>query len=53
MKYLSALILTSLLALVGCDDGPAENFGEEIDESTENAGESIEEAADDVEDSLD
>ena len=52
MKYLAALLVTSVLALVGCNDGPAEEFGEDIDEMSNDAGNAVEDAADDVEDSI-
>ena len=34
------------LILAACDEGPAENAGEAIDETAEEAGEEAEEAAD-------
>lgn len=51
------LFLTLLLGggvLVGCEDqGPAEEAGEEIDDTAEEAGDAMDEAADEVEESVD
>lgn len=51
------LLLTLLLGggvLVGCEDqGPAEEAGEQIDETAEEAGDAMDDAADEVEESVD
>lgn len=55
-KKLSAALLMALLAggLVACDNqGPAEEAGENIDESMEDAGEGIEEMGENIEESAD
>ena len=52
-KKLAIALLMALMAggLIACDDqGPAEEAGENIDESTEDAGESMEELGEDMED---
>ena len=51
-KKLAIALFMALMAggLVACDDqGPAEEAGENIDESTEDAGESMEELGEDME----
>ncbi|MER2493046.1 hypothetical protein [Catenovulum sediminis] len=40
--------LLAALSLTGCDDGGAENMGEEIDRAVDNTGEKIEDAATDA-----
>lgn len=47
---LFAMLLVLLFALSACDQGPAEEAGEKIDEAVENAGEQLEEAGDAVKD---
>lgn len=43
----SALAIAAALSLSACDDkGPAEQLGEQIDESVEKAGDAIEDATD-------
>ena len=52
-KKLAIALLMALMAggLIACDDqGPAEEAGENIDDSTEDAGESMEELGEDMED---
>lgn len=39
-----------LFALSGCEKGPAEKAGADIDNAVERAGESVEEAGDDIRD---
>jgi hypothetical protein len=46
-----AMPLAALLA--ACDDGPAENAGEAIDETAEEAGEAAEEAGEAAEEAAD
>jgi hypothetical protein len=47
----TALILGLLLvALSGCEKGPAEKAGESVDDAVENVGESLEEAGDSIRD---
>ena len=46
-RLLSLVVLAPLAALVaGCDDGPAEDVGEAIDETAEEAGDAVEDATD-------
>lgn len=55
---LAALLGLGVAGLSGCDDGPAEQAGEEIDEAlegdgpAERAGEEIDDAADEVGDAV-
>jgi predicted small secreted protein len=45
----TALVMGVLLvALTGCEKGPAQKAGEDIDEAVEKVGEAIEEAGEDV-----
>ncbi|MCA1790636.1 MAG: hypothetical protein LC667_12495 [Thioalkalivibrio sp.] len=39
-----------LLALSGCEKGPAEKAGESVDDTVDNVGESIEDAGDSIKD---
>lgn len=48
MKYLALIGLISTLALTACDDGSAENLGEEIDRAASNVGNEIDRVANDV-----
>jgi hypothetical protein len=54
-NILVALLLAlSVVMLAGCEDqGPAEEAGENIDETVEEAGDEMEEAAEEVEDEVD
>jgi hypothetical protein len=47
------LTLTALVLVAACDDGPAENAGEAIDETAEDAGEAAEEAGEEAEEAAD
>lgn len=52
MRKLGLVLLIGILSagLVGCEDeGPAEEAGENIDESMENAGEEVEEMGNEME----
>ncbi|MCC6910085.1 MAG: hypothetical protein IT430_19290 [Phycisphaerales bacterium] len=54
-RYLMTIVLAALFVgagaqMVGCEEGPAENAGEEIDEAAEDAGEAIDDAVDDLDD---
>lgn len=52
--FLSAAVVMPLAALLAaCDDGPAENAGEAIDETAEDAGEAAEEAGEEAEEATD
>lgn len=51
IKYL-ATGLIALFLLSGCDEGPAENFGEDVDEAVEETGEELDNAGDEIGDSL-
>ncbi len=54
ITFKAALLLTMMgLGLAGCDDGPAEEFGEEVDEAAESIEESGEEVGDEMEDAAD
>lgn len=54
-NILFALLLAlSVTVLAGCEDqGPAEEAGENIDETMEEAGDEMEEGADEVEEDID
>ena len=39
-------MLVSLGALAACDEGPAENAGEVVDETAEEAGDAVDDATD-------
>lgn len=45
---LLSIILTGAMALAGCEQGPAENAGERLDEAVENTGDAVENAAEDA-----
>jgi hypothetical protein len=47
-----ALALGSGLMLTGCEEGTAEEAGENVDEAVEEAGDAMEDTADDVEDEM-
>jgi hypothetical protein len=51
--FLSLLLSTGFLALSACDEGPAENAGERIDEATSNVREGVEDAGDAIGDAAD
>lgn len=54
LLMLCLTLLLSAGALAGCEDqGPAEEAGEQIDETAEETGDAMDDAADDVEESLD
>ena len=56
MKYLNIpfILLISLFGLAACDnDGPAEQFGEQIDQAADEIGDQAEEAADEAEEAAD
>lgn len=48
----STVLITGMLvfAVSGCEKGPAEKAGENIDESVEKMGESLEETGDNIQD---
>lgn len=50
MKYLALMTLLAGLALTACDDGSAENLGEEIDRTASDVGNAIEEVCEDITD---
>lgn len=51
---LSALgLFSGLGGLSACDEGPAEDAGEHIDEAADDTKDAVEDAADDVEDAVD
>lgn len=47
------LLALSLPVMYGCDDGPAEEMGESIDDAADDAGDAIDDAFDDMEDGID
>jgi len=49
---IASLILAGFLA-VGCDDGPAEDLGESIDDTVNDMGNAVEDACEDVKESAD
>lgn len=53
MRIFAALLVFALLA--GCTDrdGPAENFGERVDDAADEARDRIEDAADEIEEAAD
>ncbi|MGJ8689240.1 MAG: hypothetical protein ACSHXZ_06910 [Gammaproteobacteria bacterium] len=51
MKYLAFLMLLGTLSLTACNDGGAENIGEEIDKAATDIGNAIEDACEEVTDS--
>lgn len=55
MKFLSVLILSlgMATALTACDDGGAENVGEEIDRGIDDIGDTLDDAGDSIGDKLD
>jgi hypothetical protein len=53
-SFLSLAVVMPLVALLAaCDEGPAENAGEAIDETAEDAGEAAEEAGEEAEEAAD
>lgn len=48
MKFIMALSLSTFL--IGCDQGPAEEAGEKIDNAVDNVQDSAEDACEDVSD---
>lgn len=49
----TALVMGVLLvALTGCEKGPAQKAGEDIDEAVEKAGETMEKAGEDVQEAV-
>jgi hypothetical protein len=55
-RKLAIPMLATLLALplVGCEEeGPAENFGEKVDDTADDAGDSMEKMGDKMEDAAD
>lgn len=48
------LVALSSFALAGCpEDGPVEEFGEEVDQAVDDVKDSVEEAGDEIEDAVD
>lgn len=52
-KFLFALLIAASFSLAGCNDGPFEEAGENVDEAVEDVKDEAEDAADDVEDAID
>jgi predicted small secreted protein len=48
MKYLAFLMLLGALSLTGCEKGPAEKLGEDIDNAATDVGNAIEDACEDA-----
>lgn len=55
MKYFALALMIGFGAagLTGCDDGPAEEAGEKIDNIGDDMEDAAEDAADDIEDAID
>lgn len=55
MKNLTAILAALLmsLTLAACDDGPMEDFGEDVDKAVQDAGNAVEDVCEDVKDSVD
>lgn len=51
IKYIATAIL-ALVLLGGCEEGPAERAGEDIDEAVEETGEGAEEAGEETEEAF-
>lgn len=49
LQLLAALLFSGLM-LTACDDGPAEDMGESIDNAVNDAGNAVEDACEDVTD---
>lgn len=47
---LASIILSAFLA-AACDDGPAENAGEELDDAASDLGNAVEDACEDIKES--
>ncbi len=45
----AALMVAMSFAVAACDDGPAEQLGEKVDEAVDDAGDAMEEAGEEVE----
>ena len=45
-SLLLSFVFIATLGLLGCEQGPAEQAGEEIDQAVEEAGDAVENAAD-------
>ena len=52
-KLFLALLIASTFALAGCNDGPFEEAGEDVDEAVEEVQDGAEDAADEIEDTVD
>jgi len=52
MKTLPILLFSIALGLAGCEKGPAESFGESIDDAARDAGNAIEDLCEDVRDGV-
>lgn len=58
-KSLRSLLLTFCLVfaggglLAGCDQGPAEEAGESIDDAVDDTGDAMDDAGDEIEDTVD
>lgn len=48
-----AIASVSMLALTACEEGPAEEAGEQIDDAADDVSDGLEDAADEVEDTID
>ncbi|WP_024461158.1 hypothetical protein [Marinimicrobium sp. LS-A18] len=46
------LVLSGGAFLTGCDQGPAEEAGEKIDDAVDDAGDAMDDAADEAEDAV-
>lgn len=54
MKRLTALMFVLMFGLAACEeDGPAERFGENMDEAADELGDAARDTGDDIEDTFD
>lgn len=48
MKYLAIMMMLGTLGLTGCDEGPAEKMGRDIDNAATDVGNAVEDVCEDV-----
>lgn len=48
MKIYSVIVLLLTLGLTACEDGPAEQFGEELDRAAQDVGNAVEDACEEL-----
>ncbi|MEX0618655.1 MAG: hypothetical protein WDZ76_10220 [Pseudohongiellaceae bacterium] len=52
MRAILFLMMMIGFGLTACNEGPAEEFGEDVDEAAENTGDAFQDAADDIDDNF-